>query len=110
MLKSYAGKKISPITEQTTVDFISVAFCIYHCFFFFFQIHFWWCQMLTPNDLRQLALRLPEICCLRFPPLVVNLVTLQSEVRLKPHGVGQKSSWGGMFPLRLLLLRGEYSA
>ena len=34
MLKSYAGKKISLIMEKTTVDFISVASSIYHCFSF----------------------------------------------------------------------------
>ena len=34
MLKSYARKKISLITEKTTVDFVLVASCIYHCFFF----------------------------------------------------------------------------
>ena len=34
MLKSYAGKKISQVVKKTLVAFISVAFCIYHCFFF----------------------------------------------------------------------------
>ena len=33
MLKSYAGKKILQIMEKTTVDFVSVASSIYHCFF-----------------------------------------------------------------------------
>ena len=33
MLKIYAGKKISLIRENTTMDFVSVAFSIYHCFF-----------------------------------------------------------------------------
>ena len=34
MLKSYAGKKGLQILEKTTVDFVSVASSIYHCFFF----------------------------------------------------------------------------
>ena len=57
MLKSYAGKKISQIREKTIVDFILVASCIYHFFFFFlnFWICLWWCQMLTLSDLRQPA-------------------------------------------------------
>ena len=33
MLESYAGKIILQIMEKTTVDFISVASSIYHCFF-----------------------------------------------------------------------------
>ena len=36
MLKSYAGKKMSQIMEKTTVDFVSVASCIY--FFFFLDL------------------------------------------------------------------------
>ena len=34
MLKSYAGKKLSLIMENTTVDFVLVASSICHCFFF----------------------------------------------------------------------------
>ena len=53
MLKSYAGNKISQIMKKTTVAFVLVVSCIYHCFFFSFWICLWWCQMLTPSDLRQ---------------------------------------------------------
>ena len=34
MLKSYAGKNISQVMEKSTVDIISVASSIYHCFSF----------------------------------------------------------------------------
>ena len=34
MLRSYVGKKTSLIVEKTTVDFVSVASSIYHCFFY----------------------------------------------------------------------------
>ena len=33
MLESYAGKKILQIMKKTTVSFLSVASCIYHCIF-----------------------------------------------------------------------------
>ena len=33
MLKNYTGKKILQIMEKTTVDFVSLASSIYHCFF-----------------------------------------------------------------------------
>ena len=56
--------------------------------------------MLIPFDLRQPALRLPWIYCLWLTPLVFNLVTLHSVVRLKPHTAWQSPSqcWGYCFP------------
>ena len=39
--------------KKITMAFVSVASCIYHCFFFSFWIYLWRCQMLTPSDLRQ---------------------------------------------------------
>ena len=92
MLKSYAGKKISQIMEKTTVDFISVASSIYHCFSFWILL--WWCQMLTLFDIRHPALRGPGIYCLWLTPSVVNLVALHSAVRLKHH------RWGRVSPER----------
>ena len=49
--------------------------------------------MLTQTNLRQPALRLPEICCLYLSPSVFNLVTLHSVVWPKPHSTGKNSSW-----------------
>ena len=79
MLKSYAGKKILQILEKTTVDFVSVASSIYHCFFFLDLLLVM--SDVDPSDLRQPALRLPGIYCLWLFPSVVNLVTLHSAVR-----------------------------
>ena len=36
MLRSYAGKKISHIMKKTTVAFVSITSCIYHCCFVLF--------------------------------------------------------------------------
>ena len=98
MLKSCAGNKILQILEKTTVDFVSGASSIYHYFFFLGPL--WWCQMLTPSDLRQPVGDFQGIYCLWLSPSVVNLVTLHSAVRLKHHRVGQNSSWclGYCFP------------
>ena len=38
MLKRYTGKKISVFMEKTTMDFVLVAFGIYHVFFFFLDL------------------------------------------------------------------------
>ena len=96
--------------EKTTVDFILVASSIYHCFSFW--ICLWWCQMLTPSDLRQPALSLPGMYCRWLSPSVVNLVTLHSAVRHKHQRAGAESLLGAglLFPLRLLRLGGEWSA
>ena len=52
MLTSYAGKKISQIMVETTVDFVSVASSIYDCFFLSGSISGdvrWW----PPSELRK---------------------------------------------------------
>ena len=79
---------------------------------FSFWIHLWWCQMLTPPDLRQPALTLPGIYSLWLSPSVVNLITLHSAVRLKHHRARAQSLLvlGLLFLLRLLLLAWEWSA
>ena len=55
---------------------------------------------------------LPGIYCLCLFPSVVNLVTLHSAVRLKHHRARADTLLrsGLLFPLRLLPLRGEWSA
>ena len=92
--------------EKTTVDFVLLASSIHHCSFCIFL---WWCQMLTPSDLRQSALRLSEMCCLWSSPSIVNLVTLHSAVRLKPNNAGQNScsGWAHCFPSGCCVLEGS---
>ena len=92
-------RKVVLIMKKSTLGFVSVASHIYHCFFSFW-ICLWCCQMLTPYDFWQPALRLPKICCLFFSPSVVIPVTLHLVIRFKPHRVGQNSSlvWSSCFP------------
>ena len=78
--------------EKTMVNFFLVASSIYHCFSF--CIHLWVWQILTLSHLRQPAPRLPGIYCLCLSPSIVNLVTLHSALRLKPHRAGQNPLWG----------------
>ena len=90
MLKSYTGTKISQIVEKTTVDFMSVASSIYHCFLFLDL-------PLVMSDLdpfwpQAVCSRLPETYYLWLSPSVVNLVTLHSVVRLRPHRAVQNPS------------------
>ena len=85
-------RKVLLIMKKSTLGFVSVASHIYHCFFSFW-ICLWCCQMLTPYDFWQPALRLPKICCLFFSPSVVIPVTLHLVIRFKPHRVGQNHSW-----------------
>ena len=115
MLQSYAGKKISQIMKKTTVAFISLASCIHHCFFSFW-ICLWWCQMLTPSDLRQpvqyfqgsalatynssrLLVSISHLSkksqCPWLSPSIVNLATLHSAVRFKYSRVGLNPFWSG---------------
>ena len=92
LLRSYAGKKISQIMEKITMDFISVASSIYHCFFFLDPP-----LVMTHADLthlRQLAPRLPGIYCLWLTPSVVNIVTLHSAVRLNHHRAWEECPLG----------------
>ena len=65
--------------------------------------------MLTLSDLRQPTLKLPGIYCLWLSPSVVNLVTLHSAMRLKPHRAGQNPSWcwGCCFPSSCCCLEGS---
>ena len=92
MLKNYAGKKILQIMGKTTVDFISIASSIYHCFFFLDL------PLVMSGDVpvwsQGACSRLPEIYCLWLTPSIVNLLTLHSAVRLKHHRVGQSPTWG----------------
>ena len=79
--------------EKTTVDFISVASSIYHCFFISRSISDdvrCWSYLILGS-----LLQLPGISYLWLSPLIVNLATLHSSVSLKPHKVGQNHSWVG---------------
>ena len=67
---------------------------------FSFCICLWCCHILTLSDLRQPAWRLPGLYSLRLFPSVVNLITLHSAVRVKPHREWQNPfcCWGHCFP------------
>ena len=91
MLKIDAGKKISLIMEKITVDFVLVTSSVYHCFCF--CIHLRWSQRLTNLTLGRLLQDCQGsavFCCF---PSVLNLITLQSVVRLKPYRARQDPSW-----------------
>ena len=110
MLKSYAGKKIWQVMEKTTVDFVSIASSIYNGFFLSGSTSGY--VRCLPCLILAACLRLPEIYCLWLSSSAVNLVTLYSAVRLKHHRARAESLLGSglLFPCRLLLLRGEWSA
>ena len=87
MLMSYTGKKISQITEKTTVAFISVTSCI-HQFFFLSGYASGDVRMLTLFDLRQPASYFQGSAypgCL-FPLLIQSLCTQQSGLSTTGRG------------------------
>ena len=73
--------------EQTTVDFISAASSIYHCFFFLDPPLVM--SDVDPCDLRQPASRFPGIYSVWLSPSVVNLVTCTLQSGLNPIGWGR---------------------
>ena len=96
--------------KDTTVVFISAVSCIYH-WIFSFWICLWWCQTLTPSDFRQPVwyFQWSAVTGYLFQLLIWSLCTQQSGL----NTLGRAKSllrWELLFALRLLLLRGEWSA
>ena len=81
--------------KKTTIAFLSVASCIYYCFFFLSGSAYGDFSCRPHLTLVRLFDILPVICCHWLSPSIVNMVPLHSAVQLKQCRAGPNPSWGG---------------
>ena len=77
------------VMKNTAVEFILVQSSVYHC------LHFLNLPLVISDGFQAWplasSLRLPVIYSLQLSPSVVNLVNLESAVRLKHYRIGQSN-------------------